>query len=419
MRAFPRLPLTAAALATLLIAATAPAHTATAPSGPHRWTAGWATAVQRPSQSWYATWAEAGFDDQTVRQTVRVGADGSHLRVRLSHAFGTTPLHLTGATVGISAGGAAVRPGSVRALTFGGSVSPSIRPGDRPASDPVRLPVKAGDRLAITLFFKAPSGPATFHNVAMETAYRADGDHRADVSADAFTQESSSWYFLEGVDVAGKPAGGRRDAVVAFGDSLTDGAASTPGADKRYPDQLSRRLSAEGRQRPVLNAGIGGNRVLSDSACFGEKATTRFRHDVLDQIRVGTVIVLEGTNDILMGETAANPCTTPNRRVTAAELIEGHRALIRAARARGITVIGATLPPGKGLESGTPAETRAALNQWIRTSGAYDAVVDFDRILADPLNPEQLLPAYASGDGLHPNDAGYRAMADAVDLDSL
>ncbi|WP_395366962.1 GDSL-type esterase/lipase family protein [Streptomyces sp. YH02] len=138
---------------------------------------------------------------------------------------------------------------------------------------------------------------------------------------------------------------------------------------------------------------------------------------------MGTVIVLEGTNDILMGETAANPCTTPNRRVTAAELIEGHRALIRAARARGVTVVGATLPPGNGLESGTPAQTRVALNQWIRTSGEHDAVVDFgfgfDRVLADPLNPEQLRPAYASGDGLHPNDAGYRAMADAVDLDFL
>ncbi|MFJ5811175.1 SGNH/GDSL hydrolase family protein [Streptomyces sp. NPDC093093] len=279
--------------------------------------------------------------------------------------------------------------------------------------------MKAGDRLSITLYFNGPSGPTTFHNVAMETAYRADGDHRADVSADAFTQESSSWYFLESIDVAVKPAGAQQDAVVTFGDSLTDGAASTPGADNRYPDQLSRRLSADGRQRPVLNAGIGGNRVLSDSACFGEKATTRFRRDVLDQTRVGTVIVLEGTNDILIGETAANACTTTNRRVTAAELIEGHRALIRAAHARSITVIGATLPPGQGLESGTPSESRAALNYWIRTSGAYDAVVDFDRVLADPLNPHQLLPAYASGDGLHPNDAGYRAMADAVNLDTL
>ncbi|MEU9415798.1 SGNH/GDSL hydrolase family protein [Streptomyces sp. NPDC048272] len=423
-----RAPLIAAASAALLIAGAAPApasahpapaYPASASAGAHRWTPGWATAVQSPSQSWYPTWAETGFDHQTVRQTVRVGADGSELRVRLSHAFGTAPLRLTGATVGVSAGGAAVRPGTVRALTFGGSASPSIRPGDRPTSDPVQLPVQAGDRLAVTLFFVGPSGPATFHNVAMETTYRADGDHRADVSADAFAQKSASWYFLEGVDVAGKPAGARRDTVVALGDSLTDGAASTPGADNRYPDQLSRRLAAEGRPRPVLNAGIGGNRVLSDSACFGEKATTRFRHDVLDQIRVGTVIVLEGTNDILMGETPANACTTTNRRVTAAELIEGHSALIRAARARGITVVGATLPPGKGMESGTPAETRTALNQWIRTSGRYDAVVDFDRVLADPLNPGRLLPAYDSGDGLHPNDAGYRAMADALDLDSL
>ncbi|MFD9303207.1 hypothetical protein ACFWCB_11165 [Streptomyces sp. NPDC060048] len=289
MRSFSRLPLTAA-LAALLIAA--PAHAASASSGAHRWTAGWATAVQNPSQSWYPPWAEAGFQQQAVRPTVRVGAGGSELRVRLSHAFGTTPLQLTGTTVAISAGGATVQPGTVRTLTFDGSASPSIRPGDRPASDPVRLPVKAGDRLAVTLFFNGSSGSATFHNVAMETTYRADGDHRADVGADvgadAFTRNSSSWYFLEGVAVAGKAAGARRDA-----------------------------------------------------------------------------------------------------------------------------------PPGKSLESGAPAETRAALNQWSRTTGAYDAVVDFGRVLANPLNPGQLLPAYAGGDGLHPNDAGYRAMADAVYLDSL
>jgi lysophospholipase L1-like esterase len=217
------------------------------------------------------------------------------------------------------------------------------------------------------------------------------------------------------VDVSGHHA--NRGAVVAFGDSLTDGSFSTPNADNRYPDELAERLVTAGRPLGVLNAGIGGNRVLTDAPGFGEKATARFQRDALERPGVRTVIVLEGINDIGMGEAAGTP-------VTAQQLIDGHRALIRAAHARGVRVIGATITPTKGVpypgyytERGEAV--RDAVNHWIRASGEYDAVADFDRTLADPADPDRMRPEYDGGDALHPNDAGMHAMADAVDLDTL
>jgi lysophospholipase L1-like esterase len=205
---------------------------------------------------------------------------------------------------------------------------------------------------------------------------------------------------------------------VTFGDSITDGAFSTPDANNRYPDELAERLVAAGRRLGVLNAGIGGNRILADSPGLGERATARFARDALDQPGVRTVIVLEGINDIGFGATSGEEPPT------AAQLIEGHRTLIRAAHARGVKMIGATvLPfagtvyPGYYTERGE--QVRDAVNDWIRTSGEYDAVVDLDRALADPADPDRLNPAYDGGDGLHPNDAGMRAMAAAIDLSEL
>jgi lysophospholipase L1-like esterase len=205
--------------------------------------------------------------------------------------------------------------------------------------------------------------------------------------------------------------------VVAFGDSITDGSLSTPDANNRYPDELAERLVAAGRPTGILNAGIGGNRLLSDAPGFGERGVARFQRDVLSQPRVRTTIVLEGINDIGMGEAAGTP-------VTAEQLIAGHRALARAARAAGVTVIGATITPTKGCPyPGYSTErgeaVRDAVNHWIRTSGEYDAVADFDRALADPADPDRMRGEYDGGDGLHPNDAGMRAMAEAVDLRSL
>ncbi|MGA6167162.1 SGNH/GDSL hydrolase family protein [Amycolatopsis magusensis] len=391
---------------------TAPAAVAAPEAG--LWSGTWATAVQQPTFGVVPNWSEAGFAEQSVRQVVRVASGGVAARVRLSNEFGEQPLRLTGATVARSAEGAAVKPGSVRPLTFRHARSAEIPAGGELRSDPLPLLVAPLEELTVTLYFREPTGPVTSHVNAIATSYRASGDHRSDTSAAAFTETSVSWYLLSGVEVLAPGKG----AVVTFGDSITEGALSTVDGDNRYPDELAERL---GGKRPVLNSGIGGNRVLTDSACLGEKATARFERDVLDQPGVRSVIIMEGINDIGMSSFPPDDCLGATPWVTAADLIAGHRNLITQARAEGIRVIGGTLTPFKGAFyfSAEREAVRDEVNHWIRTSGEYDAVVDFDRALADPADPDTMLAAYDSGDRLHPNDAGYHAMAAAVDLTQL
>ncbi|MER6943838.1 SGNH/GDSL hydrolase family protein [Nonomuraea sp. NPDC000554] len=400
------------ATAAVLIAAltTAPAS-ADAETG--SWTPAWAAAAQQPSPDvWSPTWAEKGFANHSVRQVVRVTTGGSALQIRLSNAYGS-PLRLTGASVAKAGAGAAVQSGTLRPLTFAHATSVNLPTGREAVSDPLRLAVKAGERLTVTLYFQGTTGPATYHNLARTTSYRAAGDHTRDLGGAAFTETNSSWFYLSGVDVHG---GG--PAVATFGDSITDGYGATLDADNRYPDALARRL---GGRRPVLNLGIAGNRLLSDSACLGERGLARFRWDVLDQPRVKTVIVLEGINDILLGLQEPTPCTTPATKVSADDLISGYRQLIRAAHARDVRIIGGTLLPTKGYASHSDEveRIRDAVNTWIRTSGEFDAAVDFERAVADPADPDRIRPAFDSGDHLHPNPAGYQAMADALDLHTL
>ncbi|WP_214414844.1 SGNH/GDSL hydrolase family protein [Sphaerisporangium fuscum] len=400
----------------LVIPIVAALMAAPAPASAHTggWTGAWAAAPQQPSADvWYPTWAEKGFADQSVRQVIRVTAGGPMIRIRLSNAYGGSPLRLTGATVAKAAGGAAVRPNTLRPLTFARSASVTVPTGGQVGSDPVRLAVKAGERLTVTLYFREATGPATYHNLALTTSYRASGDHTHDLGPAAYTETGVSSFYLSGVDVL---AGG--NAVATFGDSITDGFGATLDADDRYPDALARRL---GGRRPVLNLGIGGNRLLYDSACLGERGVARFRRDVLDQPRVKTVIALEGTNDILLGLQEPTPCTTPAAKVSAGELVVGYRKLIRAAHERGVRILGGTLLPIKGYQfySEEAERIRDEVNTWIRSSGEFDAVVDFERAVADPGDPDRIRPAFDSGDHLHPNGAGYQAMADAVDLTAL
>ena len=372
------------------------------------WTGTWAASPQVPNAGFEPNWSASGFADQTVRQVVRISAGGPLVRIRLSTVYGSGPLALAGATVGRTSPGAAVS--SVRHLTFSQRRSVVVPAGSEIASDPVALPVGALSHVTVSLYFATPTGPATFHSGATATSYRAAGDHASDPSAAAFTETTHSWYFLSGVDVLSL----RRDAVVAFGDSITDGALSSLDADNRYPDELAERL---GGRLGVLNEGIGGNRVLNDSPCFGEAAVRRFARDVLAQPDVRTVIVLEGINDIHSSEISFE-CFVPNPVVSVAQLIEGHRSLIRQAHARGVRVVGGTVMPYKGSFAYTERgeAVRDGLNAWIRSSGEYDAVVDFDRAMASSDDPDAMAAAYDSGDHLHPNDVGYRAMAEAVDL---
>ncbi|MEV4944998.1 SGNH/GDSL hydrolase family protein [Streptomyces sp. NPDC053755] len=378
------------------------------------WRAAWGAAPQAPATGFTPNWSQEGFSRQTVRQVVRVTEDGDHARIRLSNAYGTSPLVVTGATLARTDTGASVEPGSVRHLTFGGRRSATVPARGELRSDAAALGLRRLESVTVTLHLAGTTGPATFHSQAWTDTYRAEGDHRADVSGRAFTARTASWYYLSGVEVSGgNPP--RKGAVVLFGDSITDGFGSTPNADRRYSDALADRLD-----RPVVNSGIGGNLVLNDSAWYGERATARFRRDALDQPGVGTVVLLQGLNDIGYSEAArkvgAHPTYKPSPVVTSAELIAAYRALIDAAHDRGVRIVGSTLLPFKGTTHWGPTAERTAaeVDHWIRTSGEFDAVADFARLLAAPADARALNPAYAHPDRLHPNDAGYRLMAQAV-----
>ncbi|MDG9716290.1 SGNH/GDSL hydrolase family protein [Streptomyces sp. DH24] len=365
----------------------------------------WTASPQQPSEGFTPNWSREGFWRQSVRQTVRPGAGGDRLRIRLSNAYGTSPVRLAGATVGRSRGGARVQPRSLRRLTFQGARGTEIPPRGQLLSDPAELAVDAHEPLAVTLYFEAVSGPATFHAQAFTTSHRGPGDLLTDVSGDGFDATTESWYFLTAVEVDA----GRTDAVALIGDSITDGFGSTPGADRRWSDALAARTG-----RPVLNAGIGGNLLLNDSAWYGEKAVHRLRRDVLQHPGVDTLVVLLGLNDIGFSETTEQPTYHPAPVVEAAELIEGHRELLR--QAQGLRVIGATLLPFGGSDhwGAHAAKVGHELNEWIRGSGEYAEVVDLHRVMAGPEDPDRLHPAYDFGDHLHPNDAGYEVMAEAL-----
>ncbi len=366
------------------------------------WSSAWTTAVQHPV---YQNWSAMGFADETVRQVIRLSEEGPQVRVRLSNRFGEYPLPVTAATIAASAGGAAIVPESVRGLTVGGKSAFAIAPGAEVVSDPVGT---VGESVAVTLYFDWPTGPATQHGQALATSYRAKGDHAADPSAAPFTETSQSWYYLAGVDTL-RPRTG--DVTVAFGDSITDGYRSTLDADQRYPDQLA----TLGHHGPVVNAGISGNRLLTDSTVLGDSALARFRRDVLEQPGIGTAVVLIGINDIgLSGSAGPDGVVYPP--VSSDQLIAGYRDLIAQARAKGVRIVGATILPFAGSVYFSPEKERlrTEVNTWIRESGAFDKVVDLERALAAPEDRTRLATGFDSGDHLHPNDSGYRAIAEVV-----
>lgn len=394
-----------------------PAAQASDPTTTAHWVGTWTTSpVAQATTGTFST----GFSNQTLRQISRVSLGGSELRLRLSNTFGAQAVVVGSVQVGLRDKGAAIKAGSNRAVTFGASTSVTLWPGAVIVSDPVKLDVPALAELATSIYLPddVPAGlPITFHSTAKQTNYISPkGDHTAAVDMPVETTKQS-WYFLTGIDVAAPREVG---AVVALGDSLTDGNLSTADANSRWTDALATKLHAAGIRMGVMNQGTGGGRVLHDAV--GDSGLRRFDRDVLAQPGVTHVVVLLGINDLRKRLSAGSPESEP---VSADDMIAGYKQLILRAHSRGVKIIVGTLLPWENetfaADAYTPegAAKRQAINAWIRSSGGFDGVMDFDRLLQDPAHPNRLLLKWDSGDHLHPGDAGYRHMGEAFDLSQL
>ncbi|MCX4680113.1 SGNH/GDSL hydrolase family protein [Streptomyces sp. NBC_01433] len=346
--------------------------------------------------------------DRTYRLIVHTSTGGQGLRIRLSNVFGDQPVTFGRAYAGERATDAAVVAGTNRALSFGGSPSVTVPAGGSAYSDALPGTVRPGSDLAVSIYVQSSGTIASGHRMALQTSYVAPvGDHTAQESADAFTQRVSSWFYLDAVVVGARRGTG---AVAALGDSITDGSSSTQDTNRRWPDLLAGRLAADRttRVKGVANEGISGNKVLSDGA--GESALKRLDRDVLSQRGLETVILLEGVNDI---KSVPAP--------TAGQMIAGYQEIIARSHAAGVCVVGATVMPYEGWRDWNTGgeQVRQAVNAFIRDSGSFDAIADFDAATRDPSAPARMLSAFDSGDHLHPNDAGMEAMSRAVAPDDL
>jgi lysophospholipase L1-like esterase len=380
------------------------------------------------AERWVGTWGAGPggpplpantqtFTDQTVRLIVHTSIGGTRVRIRLSNEMGTTPLRIGAAHIALRAAGADIQAGTDRPLTFSGFPGITIPPGAPVLSDPVDLNVPALSDLAVSLWLPGTVGATTIHGTASQTNYVSlPGADFTGAAAFPTQRTILSWPFLTEVDVLGGGA-----AIVTLGDSITDGTRSTPDTNNRWPDWLARRLQTVrdpvagiNNTLGVVNRGISGNRLLSnppEGSLAGRSIQERFDRDVLATAGVRYMTLMIGINDI-GNSSATNP-------VTANDLIAGYRQVLARAHAKGIAVFGATLTPfeGAGYYSPEKEVVRQAVNNWIRASDEFDGVIDFDRVTRDPSHPARFLPAYDSGDHLHPNDLGYQAMGTAVPLE--
>jgi len=371
---------------------------------------------------WVGTWTAApatadgvAFSNQTLRMHPRISLGGRILRVRLSNAHGDGPITVGTVHVALRAEGAAIVPESDRVLRFGGEASVTIAAGSLVLSDPVELVVPSLADLSVSVYLPGdvPASLPVTGRYARQTNYVSPPGDFSATTAMPVGRIADEWYFLSGIDVVADPGAG---GIVTLGDSLTDANISTPDAFCRWPDQLARRLAARAGGRPfgVMNQGLGGNRILHDLR--GDSGLRRFDRDVLAQPGVTHAIVMLGTNDL------RNRWGRPEQEVNAPAMIAGLRQMVIRAHTRGIKIFGGTLTPFENetflVGAWTPAReaVRQAVNAWIRESGAFDAVIDFDQGLRDPVHPTSMLPIYDCGDHLHPSDLGYNRMGDLIDL---
>ncbi|WP_315388761.1 SGNH/GDSL hydrolase family protein [uncultured Stenotrophomonas sp.] len=406
----PLIPLLAATL--IAFAAVAPQPARAASPAPH-WVASWQASPQPVwgSDFVFPTNLPQILNDQTFRQTARISLGGPRLRVRLSNAYGTVPLKVGGASVSRAPGSQPVP------LLFDGHPGIVIAPGKDRLSDPLALPTHDLQAVQVDVYVPGPTPLQTFHWDGRQTSATAPGNQTRDTALRGSTATTAR-LFLTGIEVEA-PAAAR--SVVVIGDSITDGATASLDRDQRWTDHLANRLAPQGVA--VVNAGISGGRLLRDG--MGESALARFQRDVLDQPGIATAVVLIGINDISWPGT---PFAPDQAQPSLAELQSGYRQLVERAHAGGVRVVAATLLPFAGALSGTPLEgyhqpskdaLRQQVNAWLRTDAPFDAVVDLDQFLRDPVDPSRMAEAFDSGDHLHPGDAGNRAMAEAVDLQAL
>ncbi len=395
------------------------------PNAREHWVSAWSAAMHAPLP-FPGLPPSPVFENQTIRMIVRPTIGGERVRIRLSNASGASALKIGAAHIAIAAQDSKIVPESDRALTFGGASSISIPPGASALSDAVDLHVSQSSEIAVSLFLPTKTPSSTVHFWGQHKSYISEtGDFSGKPEMPNATA-NASWYWLADVEVSAPDQAG---AIVAFGDSITDGVGANQGDYTDWPDLLANRLASEqgAPALAVVNEGIGGNRILRDGA--GVSALARFDRDVLAQPGVVSLIVLEGINDIgwphmkprLPDGNTMKEAPFAGELVTTQELIIGLQQIIERAHQHGIRVFGATLTPYESADyySEDGEATRLAVNQWIRTSGAFDGVFDFDAAVRDPSHPGQFREGYHSGDHLHPSAIGYKAMANAVDLTML
>ncbi|MFC8242339.1 SGNH/GDSL hydrolase family protein [Streptomyces chartreusis] len=360
-----------------------------------------------------------GLAGDSVRNVVHTSVGGTSARITLSNLYGQSRLTITHASVALAAGSstAAAVADTMRRLTFGGSPTVVIPPGQQVLSDAVRMTIPADADVLVTTYSPTPSGPVTYHPHARQTSYVAEGDLTEDATGTAYTGQVDAWRYVTALDVLSHDSEG---TVVVFGDSLTDGITSTQNANRRWTDVLSRRLRAAiaaGQDVPrysVVNQGISGNQILASGAgrpADNQAGVGRFHRDALSRTSVKVVVIDLGVNDILRNPGLADP----------QRILDGLRTLVRQAHARGLKVVGATLMPFQGHRGYTDARenVRQQINAEIRAGRVFDAVADFDEAVRDPYNPRKFRPEYDSGDHLHPSDEGYERMAESFDLQDL